>query len=168
MMQSLGDLFERKLRQQYYAETRLVDELDQVATNAKNDRLSEGMATHREETRQHVSRLESVFAEIGATPAPVEDAVIDGIISEREQLEDEIDDPDMLDLGYVVGGMTAERVEMTGYEGLMMIADQLDYDAAITDRLEANYEDEEATYQELEAMSTASEMESFWDRITPS
>ena len=167
-MQSLGDLFERKLRQQYYAETRLVDELDQVAENAKNDRLSEGMATHREETRQHVSRLESVFEEIRATPSPIEDAVIDGIIRERERLEDEIDDPDMLDLGYVVGGMAAERVEMTGYEGLLMIADQLGYDAAITDRLEANYEDEEAIYRELEAMSTASEMESFWDRITPS
>ena len=61
-----------------------------------------------------------------------------------------------------------ERVEMTGYEGLLMMAKRLDYDDAITDPLEANHDEEQSAYRELEAMSTASDMKAFWDRLTPS
>ena len=167
-MHSLDDLFEHKLRQQYYAETQLVDQLDHMARRAENDRLSDGLAEHRDETREHVSRLESVFDEIGATPAPSEDAVIDGLKREREAMDDAIDDDGMRDIGYMVGGMMTERVEMTGYEGLLMMAKRLDYDDAITDPLEANHDEEQSAYRELEAMSTASDMKAFWDRLTPS
>ena len=167
-MHSLDDLFEHKLRQQYYAETQLVDQLDHMARRAENDRLSDGLAEHRDETREHVSRLESVFDEIGATPAPSEDAVIYGLKREREAMDDAIDDDGMRDIGYMVGGMMTERVEMTGYEGLLMMAKRLDYDDAITDPLEANHDEEQSAYRELEAMSTASDMKAFWDRLTPS
>ncbi|WP_254863231.1 ferritin-like domain-containing protein [Halovivax gelatinilyticus] len=167
-MHSLEDMFEQKLRQQYYAETQLVEELDHMARRASNDRLSDGLAEHRDETREHVSRLESVFDEIGSTPAPTEDAVVDGMKRERESMDDAIDDDGMRDMAYMIGGMTTERVEMTGYEGLLMMANRLEYDDAITDPLEANHDEEESAYRELEAMSTASDMKAFWERITPS
>lgn len=167
-MNSLDEMFEHKLRQMYYIETQLVDDLDQMAMKASNDKLSQGLADHRDETREHVSRLETVFDEIGATPAPTEDAVLDGIEMERESMEKEIQDDDMLDMGYMVGGMMTERVEMTGYEGLLMIAKRLDYGSAITDPLEANHDEEKSAYRELDALSTASDMKTFWDRITPS
>ena len=165
---SLDELFEHKLRQLYYVETQLVDDLDQMAMHASNDRLSEGFADHRDETREQVSRLEAVFDEIGVTPAPTEDRVLDAIEAERESLEDEIDDEDMLDMAYITGGMMTERVEMTGYEGLLMIAKRMEFDGAVTDHLEANYDEEQAAYRELDAMTTASDMKTFWDRITPS
>lgn len=167
-MNSLEEMFEHKLRQQYYAETQLVDELDHMARRADNDKLSDGFADHRDETREHVSRLEAVFDEIGSTPAPTEDAVIDGIREEREEIDESIDDPGMRDMGYMVGGMETERVEMTGYEGLMLMANRLDYGSGVTDPLEANRDEEKSAFRELESMSEASEMKSFWDRITPS
>ncbi|WP_247728928.1 ferritin-like domain-containing protein [Halovivax limisalsi] len=167
-MNSLEDMFEHKLRQLYYAETQLVDELDHMARRAENDKLSDGFADHREETREHVSRLESVFDEIGSTPAPTEDAVIDGIKRERESMDDSIDDPGMRDMAYMTGGKMTERVEMTSYEGLLLMADRLDYDDAVTDPLEANHEEEKSAYRELDAMATGSEMKSFWEKIVPS
>lgn len=167
-MNSLEDVFEHKLRKQYYAETQLVDELDHMARQADNDRLSDGFAEHREETREHVSRLERVFEGIGTTPAPTEDAVIDGLHEERSELDDTIDDRSMLDMSYMTAGMMTERVEMTAYDGLLMMAKRLDYDDAITNLLEANRDEEESAFRTLETMSTASDMKAFWDRITPS
>lgn len=166
-LDSLEGMFEHKLRQMYYVETQLVDDLDQMAMRASNDKLSQGFADHRDETREQVSRLETVFDEIGATPAPTEDPVLDAIETERETMEDQIQDDDMLDMAYMVGGMMTERVEMTGYEGLLMLAKRLEYDGAITDPLEANHGEEQSAYRELDAMSTASDMKQFWDRITP-
>ena len=167
-MNTLEEMFEHKLRQMYYVETQLVDDLDRMAMKAGNDKLSQRLADHRDETREHVSRLETVFDEIGSTPAPTEDAVLDGIRAEREEMEDSIDDKDMLDMGYMVGGMTTERVEMTGYEGLLMLADRMEYGTSVTGPLEANHDEEESAYRELDAMSTSSDMKAFWDRITPS
>lgn len=164
---SPADLFEHKLRQLYYVETQLVDQLDRMAMTAENDKMSARLADHRDETREHVSRLETVFDEIGVPPAPIEDPVMDAIASEREEYEAELGG-DMRDLSYMIGGMLTERVEMTGYEGLLMLAERLEYDDAIIDPLEANHDDEESAYRELDAMATASDMKSFWERITPS
>ncbi|WP_290818602.1 DUF892 family protein [Halovivax sp.] len=167
-MNTLEELFEHKLRQMYYVETQLVEDLDQMAMKAGNDELSQRLADHRDETREHVSRLETVFDEIGSTPAPTEDAVLDGIRAERDELEGSIEDKDMLDMGYMVGGMMTERVEMTGYEGLLMLADRLEYGTSVTEPLEANHDEDETAYREVDAMTTSSDMKAFWDRITPS
>ncbi|AGB16416.1 hypothetical protein Halru_1817 [Halovivax ruber XH-70] len=167
-MNALEDMFEHKLRQQYYAETQLVDELDHMARMADNEQLSDGMAEHRDETRDHVSRLETVFDEIGSTPAPIEDAVVDGLHEERIELDESIDDAGMRDMGYMTAGMMTERVEMTAYEGLELMADRIGYGSEVMDPLSANREEETSAFRELEAMSESSEMKSFWDRITPS
>lgn len=167
-MNTLEEMFEHELRQMYYVETQLVDDLDQMAMKAGNDELSQGLADHRDETREHVSRLETVFDEIGSTPAPTEDAVMDGIRAEREEMEHSIDDKDMLDMGYIVGGMMTERVEMTGYDGLLMLADRMEYGTSVTEPLEANHDEEESAYRELDRMTASSDMTAFWDRITPS
>ncbi|MCU4924572.1 DUF892 family protein [Halobacteria archaeon AArc-dxtr1] len=167
-LNTLEDMFEHALRQMYYVETQLVEALDEMAINATNDRISEGFAEHREETREHVSRLEDVFDEIGATPAPTEDAVFDGLETERQTLEEQIEDDELLNMAYIGAGMHTERIEMTGYENLLMLSKKLGHDSAVTDLLEANHDEEQSTYRELDAMATASDMKAFWDRITPS
>lgn len=57
---------------------------------------------------------------------------------------------------------------MTGYESLLMLADRMEYGTSVTGPLEANLDDEESAYDELDAMTSSSEMTAFWERITPS
>ncbi|MFC6718088.1 ferritin-like domain-containing protein [Natrialbaceae archaeon GCM10025810] len=165
---SLDELFVHKLRQQYYVETQLVETLDEMAINASNDRVSEGFADHRDETREQVTRLEECFDAIDVPPAPTEDAVFDGLEAERQKMEEELTDDEMLNMSYVTAGMMTERVEMTAYEGLLLIAKKLDYDDPVTNSLQANHDEEQSAYRELDAMTTDSEMKTLWDRITPS
>lgn len=164
----LEELFVRKLAQQYYVEQELVETLDELAINATNDRMSQGFADHREETRTQVERLEDVFAALDR-PAEARDApVLDALEEERRDLERGIEDDDLLNMVYLNAGLMTERIEMTTYEGLSTMAERLEYDEAVRKPLESNYDEEQSAYRELNAMQTASELKSLWERLTPS
>lgn len=68
-IQSLEDMFVYQLEEMYYVEHRLVDVLDELATEANNDTLAKGFQDHRDETREHVARIERVFESIGRRPS---------------------------------------------------------------------------------------------------
>lgn len=163
---SLEDLFVRKLAECYDVETALVDSLDEMARNTTNDRLSEGLADHRDETRRHVERVEEAFQALGRRPQAHENRPIAALDSEREEVEAQIEDDDLLNTYYLGAGMTVERLEMTAYENLLTMAKQLELGDDVTDPLEANHDEEQSAYRELEAMSTASDLKSVWDRLT--
>ena len=163
---TLEDLFVRKLAECYDAETTLVDSLDELARNTTNDRLSEGFADHRDETRRHVERVEEAFEAMGRRPQSHENRAIAALDQERTEVEDQVEDGDLLNTYYLGAGVTVERVEMTAYENLLTMAKQLDLDDDVTDPLEANHDEEQSAYRELDAMSTASDLKAVWDRLT--
>ncbi len=165
---TVHQLFVHKLGQQYYVERELIDTLDEMALNASNDRMSRGFADHRDETRTQVERIEDAFDALGERPEAREDPVLDALETERRTLEDQITDDDLLDMVYLNAGMMTERVEMTAYEGLSMLATELELGNDVQTPLEANYDEEKSAYRELDTLSTASEMKSLWDRLTPS
>ncbi|MXV61117.1 DUF892 family protein [Natronorubrum sp. JWXQ-INN-674] len=164
----LEELFHHKLAQLYYTEHELVEALDEMAINTTNDRMAEGFADHRDETRTQVQRLEDVFAALDRPAERREDPVLDALEAERATLEDAIEDDDVLDMAYLNAGMMTERIEMTAYEGLTTMANHLEYTDEIRKPLESNYEEEQSAYRELSAMETAADMKSLWDRLTPS
>lgn len=165
---TMDELFVHKLQQMYYVENELVDALDEMAMNASNDKISTGFADHRDETREQVDRLEDVFGALGVPPEQREHPVLEGLETQRRDLEGQLTDDEMLDLIYLGAGMMTERVEMTGYDGLLMLAKKLEYDADVTDPLDMNRDEEQTAYRELDAMATASDLKSLWDRLTPS
>ncbi|TYL38783.1 hypothetical protein CV102_09725 [Natronococcus pandeyae] len=165
---TLHELFVHKLRQQYYIEQELVETLDEMAINATNDRMSQGFADHRDETRTQVQRLEEVFDALGERPETQDVPVLDALEEERQTYERQIEDDDLLDMVYLNAGMMTERIEMTAYEGLSMMATELELDDEVHKPLESNYDEEKSAYRELDTLATASEMKSIWDRLTPS
>ncbi|WP_306058401.1 YciE/YciF ferroxidase family protein [Natronococcus wangiae] len=165
---TLHDLFVHKLRQQYYIEQELVDALDEMARNTGNDRMSQGFADHRDETRTQVQRLEDVFAALDVPPETQDAPILDALEEERRTFERQIDDDDLLDMVYLNAGMMTERIEMTAYEGLSMLATELELSDDAQTPLESNYDEEKSAYRELDTLATASEMKSLWDRLTPS
>ncbi|MFD1562045.1 ferritin-like domain-containing protein [Haloarchaeobius amylolyticus] len=167
-MTDLHELFVHKLAQQYYIEQELVETLDEMARNTTNDRMSQGFADHRDETRTQVQRLEDVFAALDR-PAEVRDsAVLDGLEEERREFESQIEDDELLNMVYLNAGMMTERLEMTAYEGLTTIAEQLELGNDVQQPLESNYDEEKSAFRELETLATAKDMKSLWDRLTPS
>lgn len=167
-MNDLHELFVHKLAQQYYVEQELVETLDEMARHTTNDRMSQGFADHRDETRTQVQRLEDVFAALDRPAEARESAVLDGLEAERSELESEIEDDELLNMVYLNAGMMTERIEMTAYEGLATIAEQLELGNDVQTPLESNYDEEKSAYRELETMAAAKDLKSLWDRLTPS
>lgn len=64
------------------------------------------------------------------------------------------------DLYEMQAAMKTERLEITGYEGLLTLADRLDYPSEVTDTLEDNLADEKSTLRQLEGLSKGSKMKS--------
>ncbi|WP_154658581.1 YciE/YciF ferroxidase family protein [Halopiger djelfimassiliensis] len=167
-MNDLQELFVHKLAQQYYIEQELVETLDEMARNTTNDRMSQGFADHRDETRTQVQRLEDVFAALDRSAETRDCAILDGLEEDRRDLESRIEDEELLNMVYLNAGMMTERVEMTAYEGLTTLAEQLELGNDVQRPLESNYDEEKSAFRELETLATAKDMKSLWDRLTPS
>ncbi len=71
-MKTLKDLLVEQINELYAAETHSEAVLAKLATAAASPKLSEAIRTHVEETKQHLSRLDRVFGELGIKPKKVE------------------------------------------------------------------------------------------------
>lgn len=158
-IQSLEDMFVYQLEEMYYVEDRLVEVLDEMAADATDDKLRTGFEDHREETRQHVRRVEDAFDSIGHEPGKRESKVLEALVEERHEFRDETTNEELRDLYDMQAGMKTERIEMTGYQGLITLAKRLDYEDA-TDYLEDNLSSERSAFYELQSLSQGSKLRS--------
>lgn len=164
---SLEDVFVHELQGAYHMEVRLVEILEEMAGNATNEKISTGFADHAEETRAHVERLESVFHAVDSEVAERECPLVEALDQERRTFEDHVTDDDLLDKFYLGAGMKTERIELTTYESLVQVAEQLDLGDDVIDALEANQASEQDALDQLQLLSGASELKAMWDRLTP-
>lgn len=163
---TLEDQFEYDLQAAYDMELKLVDALDDMSQSATNDNISQGFATHRDETEAHVERVEAVFDAIGREPTRRDNYLLDGLLDEKDQYEANVADDDLRNAHYLGAGMKTERIEMTTYESLLTTADKADLGDDVTDPLEDSLDEEEKTFKELKGLSTGSELKSLWNRLT--
>jgi ferritin-like metal-binding protein YciE len=163
---TLEDLFVHDLQQVYYVEKRLVDVLGDLVDDASNDNLTQGFSDHRDETRRHVENIERVFEAIGHEPEEQPSRVLDALVEEHEEFVEQSDDEHLHDLYDMQAGMKTERVEITAYQGLIMLASKLDYPRDVNDLLEDNLSDEKSALRELEALSKGSKFKSMLGQLT--
>src|SRR5204862_5457013 len=72
-------------------------------------------STHRDETEEHVARLEKVFEIIGKRPrGKMCDAIL-GIIAEGEQVIEDVRDGAVRDAGILAAAQAAEHYEIARY-----------------------------------------------------
>ncbi|NHN61234.1 MULTISPECIES: ferritin-like domain-containing protein [Halorussus] len=159
------DLFEYELRGVYYAETQLVDMLDELQTSATEADLVDGFASHRDETREHVERLERVFALLDMESRGRTVPTVDALLEEKREADAESNDEAVQNALYNHVGRKAERLELTAYEGLLALADALDVDGEAVDLLAQNRDEDRDALDELESVSEGGEFESFVDRL---
>ncbi|WP_323190881.1 DUF892 family protein [Halostella sp. PRR32] len=152
------DLFEHHLKEAYYVENELVDNLAVMADEVTEEQLFEDFQEHEEETQQHVKRLETVFESIGREPTMSESAALDGLVEEKNELSTEIRDDELRNVALVGAGIKTERMEISMYEGMIQLADEMDVDDDVTDALEANLNDEKDALQKLKSRAEGSKL----------
>src|ERR1700738_3625622 len=124
-LNSLRDLLVEELRDLYSAETQLVSALPKMVEAATSRELKSAFEHHLAETRGHVTRLESIFQQIGEKSSGETCEAMKGLIKEGEILVKAEGDPDVRDAGLIGAAQRVEHYEMAGYGTARSLARRL-------------------------------------------
>lgn len=149
---SLDALFVHTLRDVYYAEQKILKSLPKMLEKAGHPQLRANFERHLEQTREHVLRLEQVFALHGVAVKAITCPAIDGIIKEADDVVGEASAPAIRDAALVAAAQTVEHYEMSRYGTLVAWARELGRpDCAAL--LEATLDEERAEERRLSALA---------------
>jgi ferritin-like metal-binding protein YciE len=153
------ELFLHELGDILYVERKLANEtLPKLIDEVSDEEFRSGLETHLEQTRRHVTNVESVFKALGE-PVEVEECIgFEGLKREHDKMleESSSDLVDLIDLG---AAARTECYEIAAYESLRRMAKAMGEDKAV-DLLDANLKDEKETLREVEKIATRLSKES--------
>jgi ferritin-like metal-binding protein YciE len=112
---SLKQLYIEELRDLHSAEKQLVKALPKMAKAISSPELKQGILTHLEETKNHVTRLDTVFERLGVSSKGKKCKAMEGLIEEGEDLLKEDAEPEVLDAGIIAAAQRVEHYEIAGY-----------------------------------------------------
>jgi ferritin-like metal-binding protein YciE len=149
---TLQELLVDELRDLHHAEKQLTKALPKMAKAASHDDLREAFETHLEETREHVTRLEEVFAALGEKVKSKPCPGMAGIIEEGSELMKEDAEPSVMDAGLIAAAQRSEHYEIGAYGTCAAWARLLGHDEVVG-LLEQTLEEEKAADQKLSALA---------------
>lgn len=112
---SLNDLFVSQIEDLYDAENRLTKALPKMAEAAHSSQLKQAFQQHLTETHGHVSRLETIFRELGVEAKRETCEAMKGLIAEGEEMIKAKGDPEVKDAALIAAAQRVEHYEMSGY-----------------------------------------------------
>lgn len=151
-MKTLSELFAHELRDVYSSEHLLVDALDSLAQQTTERNISNAFMTHRAETQEHIRRLETVAKETGLMLRRAGCAGMEGLLKEHQEFAQEHPEKALFDLCSVWAAQKVERYEMTAYETLIALAEELGL-AHAAEQLTATLDEEEAAFNTLKELA---------------
>lgn len=147
-LETLRDLYTEQLKDLYSAETQLVDALPKMAKAASNPQLQRAFQEHLVQTKQHVQRLEQIFAQIGDKPKGQTCKGMEGLLKEGEEMIKMKGDSAAIDAGLIAAAQRVEHYEIAGYgcvrtyaaqigdrQGAMLLQQTLDEEGTTDKRL---------------------------------
>lgn len=124
-VKTLDNLFHETLRDIYYAERKIVRALPRMRRTAQSLELQDAFDHHKEETEDHIERLQKVFEMIDKRPRGKTCEAIDGIIEEAESIMAEFRHSPALDAGLLAAAQAIEHYEISRYGTLKAWAERL-------------------------------------------
>lgn len=124
-IETLDDLFLHTLKDVLYAERQILKSLPKMERKATDPKLKAALSSHRDETEDHVSRLEEVFEILGKPARGAKCDAMVGLVEEAENLMAEIDDKDTMDAALISLAQAVEHYEIARYGTLVAWAKQL-------------------------------------------
>lgn len=124
----LRELLVEQLQDIYWAEKKLAKALDKMAGAATSPRLRDAFDNHRQQTKEHINRLERVFESIDEPVDTSKCPAMAGIIAEATDLIDETDNnTSQRDAGLIIAAQKAEHYEIATYGSLAQLAEDMGY-----------------------------------------
>jgi len=124
-LKSMEDLFVHGLKDIYYAEKKLVQNLPKMAKKAESQDLAQAISQHLRETENQVARLERIFKLNNMEPRGKKCPGIEGLIQEAKEIMEEAEDGDTLDAGMLAASQSVEHYEISRYGTLIAWAEEL-------------------------------------------
>jgi ferritin-like metal-binding protein YciE len=126
----LRDLFEVGLKDIYWAEKVLTKTLPKMVKNASSSELVNSLKCQLTETKEHVSRLEEIFAVTGIDPTAKKCDAMQGILKEANGLIKGTDIGMVRDAGLIAADQKVKHYEIATYGTLHAFAKTLGEDKA--------------------------------------
>lgn len=145
---TLDDLFYDTLKDIYYAERKIVKTLPKMARAAVAPELKMAFEKHRDQTQEHIERLQQAFELLGKRAQGKTCDAIEGIIAEGEEIIDEFKGTKALDAGLISSAQAVEHYEITRYGTLKRWALELGH-KDIAKLLDATLQEEGQTDKDL-------------------
>ncbi len=129
--QGLRKLFMDGLKDIYWAEKALVKSLSKIMAQATTDELTETLTVHLEATKEHVNRLESVFASMDQKASAKKCEAMEGLIREAGEIMEENPEGVVRDAGIIAAAQKIEHYEIATYGTLCAFAKILGEEEAL-------------------------------------
>ena len=131
-IKSLREFFETELRYAYDCEQKLVEKgLPAMIQNASSHELQTALKQHLEQTKAHVTRLDRVFAALGAKPDTKDNEILNEMMSAAKDSVSNFDASPLRDTALIINGNQVEHYEIALYGSLVALARNLDLQEAV-------------------------------------
>ena len=145
---ALKELFIDEMKDIYWAEQHLAKALPKMIKGATSDELKQTITDHLEQTKNHVTRLESAFESIGEKAKAVKCEAMAGLLKEAEELLTETDaGTEVRDVAIISAAQKVEHYEIASYGTMRTLASKLGFSEA--EKLFAETLEEEKTADSL-------------------
>ncbi|MEX2260487.1 MAG: ferritin-like domain-containing protein [Bryobacteraceae bacterium] len=131
-LESLEELFLNQLKDVYDAEQQLIRSLPKVVQSVSSRELASAFERHAEESRNHVSRLERIFAQLDEKPKGRKCLGMQGIVEEAKAFLSQDAEAGTLDAGAIAIAQRAEHYEIACYGTLKAYAETLGHRQAVS------------------------------------
>ncbi len=162
MESQLSKLFEDQLRDIYWAEKALATALTKMSKQATSEVLIEAIENHLEETKNQVTKLDSVFETIEKKPRGKKCEAMAGLIKEGEEIMEECEEGAMRDAGIIAAAQKVEHYEIATYGTLRTYAQLLGNEEGAS-LLEEILNEEKATDEKLTEIASEINLEAIED-----
>lgn len=154
-VRNFNELFELELRYAYDCEQKLVNKgLPSMIQAAQSPELRSALQQHLEETRRHITRLETVFSTCSLEPQTKGNSILSELMDAAEDSASNVKTPEIRDAALIANGNLVEHYEMALYGTLVAWARQLGYqDAAVS--LEQTLQEEKAADAKLTQLANS-------------
>jgi ferritin-like metal-binding protein YciE len=101
-----------------------------MANAATSPELKEAFRDHLNKSREHLRRLDNIFANLGERPIGETCEAMQGLIREGETIIQSSGDQTVKDAALIAAAQRVEHYEMAGYGAVRTYAKELGYDDA--------------------------------------
>ncbi|MGH7477271.1 MAG: ferritin-like domain-containing protein [Longimicrobiales bacterium] len=129
-LDSLEKLFVQELRDLYHAEKQILRALPRMAKATEHEELRGAFEQHRQQTAEHVGRLERIFGDLDVAVRGKQCKGMEGIIEEGKEILEEDADPDVRDAALIAAAQRVEHYEIAAYGTVRTYAERLGHDNA--------------------------------------